>query len=118
MAAMTSEVKFDLRFELSNLDYPSIHVHVASNCHIVDLRGHGSLQTASEVTNDLGIELSDLNYICCYVFLASICLHNLNDTEEEKEEEKWLPLISGAQRAPLIKTDGRVRASGFVFVVG
>ena len=37
MAAMASEVKFDLRFELSNLDYPGIHVHVASNIHIVDL---------------------------------------------------------------------------------
>ena len=24
---------FDLRFEISNLDYPGIHVHIASNCH-------------------------------------------------------------------------------------
>ena len=102
MAALTSEVKSDLIFELSNLDYPGIHVHVASNCHFVDLGGHGSVQTASEVTNDLGIELINLNYICCHIFLASICLHILNDTEE-KEEEKWLALISGAQRAPLIK---------------
>ena len=102
MAALTSEVKFDLRFELSNFDYPGIHVHVAYNCYFVDLGGHGSLQTASEFTNDLGIELSDINYICCHIFLASICLHILNDTEEE---EKRLPLISKAQRAPLIKSN-------------
>ena len=31
---------FDLRFEISNLDYPGIHVHIASN----SLRGHDSLQ--------------------------------------------------------------------------
>ena len=36
---------FDLRFEISNLDYPGIHVHIASN----GLRGHGGLQTTSEV---------------------------------------------------------------------
>ena len=26
-----SEVQFDLKFETSNLDYPGIHVHLASN---------------------------------------------------------------------------------------
>ena len=30
---------YDLRFEISDLDYPGIHVHIASN----GLRGHGSL---------------------------------------------------------------------------
>jgi len=24
---------YDLRFVISNLDYPGIHVHIASNCH-------------------------------------------------------------------------------------
>ena len=33
MASIASEVKFDFRFEISNLIYPSIHVHVASNSH-------------------------------------------------------------------------------------
>ena len=61
---MTSEVKLDLRFEISNLDYPGIHVHVASNSHIVDLWGHDSLQTASEFAYGLKIELSDLYYLC------------------------------------------------------
>ena len=36
---------YDLRFEISNLEYPGIHVHFVSN----DLRGHGGLQTTSEV---------------------------------------------------------------------
>ena len=35
----------DLRLVISNLDYPGIHVHIASN----GLRGHGGLQTTSEV---------------------------------------------------------------------
>ena len=33
MASMASEFKFDLRFEISNLNYPGIIVHVASNSH-------------------------------------------------------------------------------------
>ena len=36
---------YDLKFEINNLDYPGIDVHIASN----DLRGHGSLQMTSEV---------------------------------------------------------------------
>ena len=76
---MTSEVKFDLRFEISNLDYPGINVHVASYSQIVDLRGHGSLQTASEVTNGLRIELGGLNNLCSHAFLASNCLYGLNE---------------------------------------
>ena len=42
---------FDLRFEISNPDYPGIHVHIASNGlrgHD-SLRGHGGLQMTSEV---------------------------------------------------------------------
>ena len=69
---------FDLRFEISNLDYPGIHVHIASN----GLRGHGGLQTTSEVTSDLKIQLSDLDYLCSHVSLASKGLHELNDTHE------------------------------------
>ena len=75
---MISEVKFDLRFEISNLDYPGIHVHVASNSHIMDLRGHDSLQTASEFAYGLGIELSYLYYLCKQASLACNCLYGLN----------------------------------------
>ena len=61
---------YDLRFDISFLDYPSIHVHIASN----GLRGHGGLQTTSEVTSDHKIQLSDLNYLCYHAPLASNCL--------------------------------------------
>ena len=51
---MAPEVQFDFEIELSDLDYPDIHVHVASNQHLNfgGLRGHGDLQTDSEVTSD------------------------------------------------------------------
>ena len=29
-----SEVKFELGFEISNLDYPGIHMHITSNSHL------------------------------------------------------------------------------------
>ena len=61
---------YDLRFDISNLDYPGIHVHIAFK----GLRGHGSLQTTSEVTSDLKIQLSDLNNLCYHASLASKCL--------------------------------------------
>ena len=68
---MASKTQFDLRFGPSNLDYPGIHVHVASNSHFDYLWGHGGRQTAWEVTYDLGIELSDLNYLSIHVHIAS-----------------------------------------------
>ena len=37
---------YDLIFDISNLDYPGMCMHIASN----GLRGHGGLQTTSEVT--------------------------------------------------------------------
>ena len=63
-------MSYDLIFDISNLDYPGIHVHIASN----GLRGHGGLQTTSEVTSDLKIQLSDLDYLCYHAPLASNCL--------------------------------------------
>ena len=33
LASKWPEVKFDLRFEISNLNYLGIHVHIASNGH-------------------------------------------------------------------------------------
>ena len=44
-ASKQPQRSYDLRFEISNLDYPGIHVHIASN----GLRGHGDLLTTSEV---------------------------------------------------------------------
>ena len=36
---------FELRFEISNLDYPGVYVHIASN----GLQGHGGLNWTSDV---------------------------------------------------------------------
>ena len=54
---------YDLRFEISNLDYPGIHVHIASN----GLRGHGGLQTTSEVIWRLPWPLRLLEAICTWI---------------------------------------------------
>ena len=43
---MASEVKFDLSFKTSNLDYPGTHMHIASNNHVV-LWGSGNHKIAS-----------------------------------------------------------------------
>jgi len=54
LSTMTSEAmvaskqpqrSYDLRFDISNHDYPGIHEHIASN----GLRGHDGLQMTSEV---------------------------------------------------------------------
>ena len=50
-ASKPPQRSFDHRFEISNPDYPGIHVHIASNGlqgHD-SLRGRGGLQTTSEV---------------------------------------------------------------------
>ena len=56
---MASEVNFDLKFGISNLNYPGISVHIGG------LWGHGGLQTTSITVDryDLGIEVSDFNFI-------------------------------------------------------
>ena len=55
-ASKRPQRSLELRFEISNYDYPGIHVRIASNGlrgHD-GLRGHGGLQTTSEVmTSDL-----------------------------------------------------------------
>ena len=50
-ASKQPQRSYDLRFDISNPDYPGIHVHIASNGlrgHD-GLRGHSSLKTTSEV---------------------------------------------------------------------
>ena len=44
VASTTLAVTSDLKIELSDLNYPGIHVHIASNSHF---GGLGGLQTAS-----------------------------------------------------------------------
>ena len=83
---MAPEVQFDFGIELSDLDYPDIHIHIASNKHLNfgGHGGHGNLQTATEVTSDLKIQLSDLDYLCSHVSLASKGLHELNDMRRRR----------------------------------
>ena len=86
---------YDLRIDIINLNYPGIHVLIASN----GLRGHGGHQTTLEVTSDLKIQLSDLGYLCSHGSLASKGLHEINDTQAE---EVYLPLTCVA--SPQVKT--------------
>ena len=37
------EAKFDIKFEISNLKNPIIHMHIAPRNQYGNLRGHGSL---------------------------------------------------------------------------
>ena len=60
-ASEAMEIKFDLRFDSNNLNYPAIYVHVGWNSLFGGLWGHGGLHMTSEVTSDLKFELSDLN---------------------------------------------------------
>ena len=77
MALIISEVKFDLRFDTSNLKYPDIHVHIASGGHLGGLRGLGGLQMTSEVNLtsevifDNKIEVWNLKYPDIHVHIAS-----------------------------------------------
>ena len=64
-----SEIKFDLRFVINNIDYPGIHLHITSNSPFGGLWGYGGLQVASVVKSDLRYELCDLKFITCNVYL-------------------------------------------------
>ena len=73
MASVASEFKFDLRFEISNLNYPGIHVHIAYNSHFCGLLGHGGPLAASmapEVKFDFRFLISYLNYPAIHVHNA------------------------------------------------
>ena len=75
---MTSEVTSDLKFEISNINYPGNNVHVVLNTLFSGLRGHEGLQMTSEVTSDLKFELSGLNNPSSSAFLAPKCFSELN----------------------------------------
>ena len=71
---MTSEVKADLKIELSDLNYLCSNASLACKGFpemiATDQRGHCGLQKTSEVKADLKIELSDLNYLYSHASLA------------------------------------------------
>ena len=63
--AKASWVKFNPIFEISDLNYPEIHVHIAFSSHFGALPGHCSLRmasVASEAKFDFIFEISNLNY--------------------------------------------------------
>ena len=71
-ATTASEIKYGLRFEISDPNYLLIHV---KNClygmdHFGSLRGHYGLQTASEVESDLVFQISDPNYLLIHMHIA------------------------------------------------
>ena len=62
---MDSDCKFDFIFEINNLRYPNIYMHVASNSPSDGPRGHGGLQIASmtsEFILDIRFEIGNLSY--------------------------------------------------------
>ena len=73
-ASMASKVKYDPRFETSNLNYHGIDVHIDYNSFLGGLWGHGGLQMpsiASEVKFDLRFEISNHIYPGFHVHVAS-----------------------------------------------
>ena len=78
MDSVAFEVKFDLRFETSNLNYPGNYVYVVLNTLFGCLRGHEGLQMTSEVATDLKFEISGLNNPCSSASLASELLYWTN----------------------------------------
>ena len=86
-ASKRPQRSYDLRFDISNLDYPGIHAHIASNSHFGGLWGHGDLQMTSEVKADLKIELSDLNYLCSHASLACKGFLEMIETDNNNEQQ-------------------------------
>ena len=81
---MASEVKSDLRFEISDLNYPYIHVHILPfKSQFLDLRGHCRLQTALEVQSDLGFEISDPKKPIRPKFRGTFVIHFRNLKEKK-----------------------------------
>ena len=56
-ASMASEVTFDLRFEISNLNYPGIHMHVAPNSHFGGLQMPSRSHLASKLNSLISITM-------------------------------------------------------------
>ena len=89
-ASEASEVASDLKFDISNLNYPGIHVHITYNSHFGGLWGHSGLNMTSEVTSDLKFDFCSLNNQCSSASLASIVLY-LTNLARRKKEAKYHP---------------------------
>ena len=88
-ASKPPQRSYDLRFDISNLDYPGIHAHIASNSHFGGLWGHGDLQMTSEVKADHKIELSDLNYLRSDASLANKGFLDMIETVKQTNGQLW-----------------------------
>ena len=84
-ASEATEVRFDLRFNTSNLNYPDIYVHLTWNSLFSGLWGHSDLHMASEVTSDLEFELSDLKNLGSSASLASFVLYSTKCPEGRRQ---------------------------------
>ena len=61
---MASKFKVDLRIEIRNLNYPRVHVHVASGGHFGGSEAMVALQMTSEVKADLKLNsVTSITYV-------------------------------------------------------
>ena len=72
LALMASEVKCNLRFEICIIDYPGMHVHIASNGFLVASEAVAATKWTMEVTSGLRIEISDYMLPCRSWLYSSI----------------------------------------------
>ena len=70
----SSEVQFDLRFETSNLDYPGINVHIASNNHFIPSEAMAASKRPrrSHLTSELNSVTSTTLVSMCILPLTAI----------------------------------------------
>ena len=85
-------MKSYLRFEISDLNYLHIHVHIAYMVPFDGLWGHYSLQTASEVKSDLG-DLGDLHIICYQSLPLQYIASSQNFPRRENDPNHHLLLL-------------------------
>ena len=98
MASVTSNVKLDLRFDISKLKYPGVYVHVASNGHLGGIWGHGSL-------HDIRGHIWPLLNIMASITFATILLWPLSVTISRSS---WSPIVIHWRALTLVKIDNQI----------
>ena len=101
---IASEVRSDLRLEISDLNYLHIHVHIAymfwahfEALLVAGIRGHYSLQTASELKFYLRFDICGPNCKCNHVCLGHLGLHSFVGGKIKKMNRPLLDLSASAQ---------------------
>ena len=103
-----SEAKSGLRFEISDLNYLDIHVHIAYMVPYDGLWGHYSLQTASEVK----FGLNNLHFICDQILPLPYITSSLNFPRRENDPNHHLPLLRLKFRGPRLRAARNKALSG------